>query len=141
MLVLCRAIPSTISSESSVKNSLSGGLLGLFRVLSSCWIFVDTLLLTGTPEARRTYRQATRRGLFTAPRHDTSLPTISESAALHSTTNETYYYFYFFFRFQGLNGHNTFLEMKRSTRRWQQDEESTVRKNWGHICWEDLFWV
>lgn len=34
-----------------------------------------------------------------------------------------------------------FLEMKRSTRRWQQDEERTVRKNWGRNCWEDSFWV
>lgn len=33
-----------------------------------------------------------------------------------------------FFGFQGLISHNTFLKMKRSTRRWQQDEESTVRK-------------
>lgn len=44
--------PSTISSASSVKNSLSGGLLGLFRVLRSCWIFVDTRLFTGTPASR-----------------------------------------------------------------------------------------
>lgn len=41
--------PSTISSESSRKNSLSGGLLGRLSVFSSCWILVDTLLLTGTP--------------------------------------------------------------------------------------------
>lgn len=41
--------PSTISSESSRKNSLSGGLLGRLRVFNSCWILVDTLLLTGTP--------------------------------------------------------------------------------------------
>lgn len=31
--------------------------------------------------------------------------------------------------------------MRRSTCRWQQDEESTVRKTWVHICWEDSFWV
>lgn len=47
----------------------------------------------------------------------------------------------FFFGCRGLIGHNAFLEMKRSTRRWQQDEESTVRKNWGHNCWEESFWV
>lgn len=47
-IVLC-ATPSTISSESSRKNSLSGGLLGRLSVFNSCWILVDTLLLTGTP--------------------------------------------------------------------------------------------
>lgn len=52
-------VPSTISSESSVKNSLSGGLLGLFSVLSSCWIFVDTLLLTGTPTKTKNTRKVT----------------------------------------------------------------------------------
>lgn len=41
--------PSTISSESSTKNSLSGGLFGRLSVFNSCWILVDTLLLTGTP--------------------------------------------------------------------------------------------
>lgn len=45
--------PSTISSESSTKNSLSGGLFGRLSVFNSCWIFVDTLLLTGTPEQTR----------------------------------------------------------------------------------------
>lgn len=141
MLVLCRSIPSTISSESSVKNSLRGGLLGLFKVLSSCWIFVDTLLLTGTPEERHTYSYATWRGLFAAPQHHTLHLTISESAALHSRTRKKRdFFFFFFFGVQGLIGHNAFLEMKRSTRRWQQDEESTVRKIWGDICWEDSFW-
>lgn len=42
-------VPSTISSWSSMKNSLSGGRLGRFSVFSSCWIFVDTRLDTGTP--------------------------------------------------------------------------------------------
>lgn len=44
-----RFIPSTISSESSRKNSLSGGRLGLFNVLSSCCILVETRLCAGTP--------------------------------------------------------------------------------------------
>lgn len=95
MLVLCRAIPSTISSESSVKKSLSGGLLGLLRVLSSCWIFVDTLLLTGTPEERHSHSHATRRGRFSAPRLYTRLLTISESAALHSRTNGPFFFLVF----------------------------------------------
>lgn len=47
---ICIFVPSTISSESSKKNSLSGGLLGRFSVFNSCCIFVETLLLTGTPE-------------------------------------------------------------------------------------------
>lgn len=51
-IVLC-ATPSTISSESSRKNSLSGGLLGRLSVFNSCWILVDTLLLTGTPGQTR----------------------------------------------------------------------------------------
>lgn len=41
--------PSRSSSKSSTKNSRNGGRLGLFRVLTSCWIFAETLLLTGTP--------------------------------------------------------------------------------------------
>lgn len=48
-LAHCSVSPSTISSESSTKNSLSGGLFGLLSVFNSCWILVDTLLLTGTP--------------------------------------------------------------------------------------------
>lgn len=42
-------LPSNNSSKSSTKNSRNGGRLGRFRVLTSCWIFADTLLLTGTP--------------------------------------------------------------------------------------------
>lgn len=49
VLLALSLLPSTISSESSTKNSFKGGLLGRFSVLRSCWIFVDTLLLTGTP--------------------------------------------------------------------------------------------
>lgn len=46
-----------------MKKSLSGGLLGLFSVLSSCWILVDTLLLTGTPAVRNTEGESwTNRG-------------------------------------------------------------------------------
>lgn len=41
--------PASNSSKSSMKNSLRGGRFGLFRVLRSCWILEDTLLLTGTP--------------------------------------------------------------------------------------------
>lgn len=44
--------PSTISSESSRKNSLRGGRLGLFNVLSSCCILVETRLCAGTPVDR-----------------------------------------------------------------------------------------
>lgn len=42
-------LPSNNSSKSSTKNSRNGGRLGRFSVLTSCWIFADTLLLTGTP--------------------------------------------------------------------------------------------
>lgn len=69
-----RVSPSTISSESSRKNSLSGGLLGRLSVFNSCWILVDTLLLTGTPGQTprastviNICKQATRRN--TAPPH------------------------------------------------------------------------
>lgn len=98
VVVLCGALPSTISSESSVKNSLSGGLLGLFRVLSSCWILVDTLLLTGTPEERHACSHATWPGLFTAPQHYTSLLAIPESAALHSRRNTTFFVLFWVFK-------------------------------------------
>lgn len=43
-------VPSNNSSKSSTKNSRNGGRLGRLRVLTSCWIFADTRLLTGTPE-------------------------------------------------------------------------------------------
>lgn len=54
MSLVLLLLPSTISSESSTKNSFKGGLLGRFRVLRSCWILVDTLLLTGTPRREKT---------------------------------------------------------------------------------------
>lgn len=41
--------PSSSSSKSSTKNSRNGGRFGRLRVLTSCWIFADTRLLTGTP--------------------------------------------------------------------------------------------
>lgn len=45
--------PSSSSSKSSTKNSRNGGRLGRLRVLTSCWIFADTRLLTGTPEKQK----------------------------------------------------------------------------------------
>lgn len=42
-------LPSRSSSKSSTKNSLKGGRLGLFNVLTSCWILADTRPPTGTP--------------------------------------------------------------------------------------------
>lgn len=48
--------PSSSSSKSSTKNSRNGGRFGRLRVLTSCWIFADTRLLTGTP-GRQKHRQ------------------------------------------------------------------------------------
>lgn len=47
-------LPSNNSSKSSTKNSRNGGRFGRLRVLTSCWIFADTRLLTGTPEKKGT---------------------------------------------------------------------------------------
>lgn len=49
-------LPSSSSSKSSTKNSRNGGRFGRLSVLTSCWIFADTRLLTGTP-GRQKHRQ------------------------------------------------------------------------------------